>query len=205
MILIIIRVYRGTNASGSLDYYAKITNNEFTDDIGKDGKEYFYKVTVVDKDGLESDKNIPALQGLTLPKPKAPAILEAKIIDNKTQLKWSKIDPRTKSYTIIKTTKKGWLDSQTDEIKGITDTSYQDANVYAGIKYIYQIIAVDAYGIESEPSMEVDISSDDLPPYIEQKNTDTKEDKTTQKQNTNSLPLPKGSIQASPDLDTSSL
>ncbi|MBU0633398.1 hypothetical protein KKA17_12250 [bacterium] len=198
------KIYRGTSA-GSLDYYAKITNSEFTDDIGKDGKEYFYKVTVVDKDGLESDQNVHALQGLTLPKPKAPAILEAKIVNLKVELKWSKIDPRTKSYTVIKTSKKGWLDSQIDEIKEIPSTRYTDANIYAGIVYIYQIIAVDENGIESEPSMEVEVSSDELPPYTEDKDAPKKESKAAQQIKSNVSPTEKNSINAAPDLDTSSL
>ncbi|WP_345991882.1 hypothetical protein [Sulfurimonas sp. HSL-1716] len=199
------KIYRGTSATGSLDYYAKVNNNEFTDAIEKDGKQYFYKVTVVDKDGLESDQNVPALQGLTLSKPKPPAVIGAKIVDNKAELKWSQVDPRTKTYTVIKTSKKGWLDSQVDEIKGIPNTSYTDPNIYAGVEYIYQVIAVDENNIESEPSSEVKISSDELPPLVEQKDGKMMENKAPDNTMQNRTPAVKDSVKAAPDLDTSSL
>ena len=200
------KLYRGTSATGSLDYYAKLSNNEFTDAVDEDGKQYFYKVTVVDKDGLESDQNIPALQGITLPKPKAPAVIGAKIVNNRVELKWSQVDPRTKSYTIIKTAKKGWLDSHVDEIKGIPVTNFSDANIYAGVEYIYQVVAVDENNIASEPSSEVRVSSDDLPPYVEQKDEKMMEDKPMpQEKKTDTPPAQKNSIEAAPDLDTSTL
>lgn len=204
------KVYRGTDAKDSLSYYAKVVNPEFTDNIDEDGKEYFYKVTAVDKDGLESDENVAALQGFTLVKPNKPTILEAKIVNNKAELKWSKTDLRTKSFTVVKTIKKGWLDSEVDEIKGITDTSYTDPKIYSGVEYIYQIKAVDENNIESEPSSAVELSSDDLPAYKAKQDANKQKVMKQENKKVENKPAetesPTGtSIEAAPDLDTGSL
>ena len=202
------KIYRDTSATGSMNYYAKVTNPEFIDDVNADGAEYFYKVTVVDEDGLESDTNVPAIQGLTLAKPKPPALLEAKIVDNKALLKWSQVDPRTTNYTIIKTTKTGWLSSKVDEIRGVNTTTFTDPDVFSGVEYTYQIVAVDKNGIESEPSMEVHLASDTLPPYVEKKEDQKKEVDEPKSEPIEPKTKPstdKSNIKAAPDLDTSLL
>ena len=199
------KVYRSSSASGSMDFYAKLTTNTFIDNVQEDGKQYFYRVTVVDKDGLESDSNIPPLQGITLVKPKTPDLVGAKIVNNQAEIRWSDTDPRVKSYTIIKTTKRGWLDSQTDEIRGITDTKFVDSNIFAGIEYRYQVMGVDEYNISSEPSTEATIESDSLPPEGTKQKVLQNNQKSTPvvKPTTNTTPV-KTSVQAA-DLDTGSL
>jgi hypothetical protein len=196
-------VYRSSSASGSMDLHAKIATNSFVDDIQEDGKQYFYRVTAVDKDGLESDSSIPPLQGITLVKPKAPDLMSAKILANQAaEIKWSDTDSRVKSYTIIKTSKRGWLDSQIDEIRGITDTKYIDANIFAGIEYRYQILAVDEFNISSEPSTEASISSDALPTEAsKQKAAQTKQKAAPAVKPASSATPVKTSVQAA-DLDT---
>ena len=95
-----------------------------------------------------------------------------------------------------------------DEIKGITEKSYSDANIFSGIEYRYQVKAVDQNEIESEPSEAVEISSDELPAYIENKEeapTGEPEPAKVQKKKPNVAPTPDSSIEAAPDLDTSSL
>ena len=158
-------VYRGSSATGGFDYLAKVTNNSYTDNVKEDGQQYFYKVTAVDKDELESSKDLLGLQGITLSRPNKPNIMEAKIIDNKLELSWAKTDFRTQSYIVVKTIKKGWMDSEISEIKGITGTHYEDTHIYAGVEYKYQVKSVDENKIESEPSDEVVVSSNSLPVY----------------------------------------
>lgn len=204
------KLYRGENATGTLDFHAKLLTNSFSDDVKEDGKQYFYRVTVVDKDGLESDATKPALQGITLTKPKTPDMMEAKILNNQAHLRWSSTDRRVKSFTVIKTAKKGWFDTQIDEIRGITETSFIDPNIYAGVVYKYQVMGVDEFNIASQPSEETTIASDLLPPEGEQKrvlqnNTQsTPSAKPVQAPAASQTPV-KSSVEAAPDLDTGSL
>ena len=200
------KLYRGESATGNLEYHIKLTSNNFIDDVQEDGKQYFYRVTAVDKDGLESDSTTPALQGITLAKPKTPDMMEAKIVNNKAELRWISSDRRIRSYTLIKTAKKGWFDSQVDEIRGITDTRFTDSNIYAGIVYNYQVMGVDEFNISSEPSSEATISSDALPIQGEQKRVIQNDAQNIQTSKPAAAPKPvKTSIEAAPDLDTGSL
>ena len=203
------KLYRGESATGTLDYHGKLITNSFTDDVQDDGKQYFYRVTAVDKDGLEGDTSIPALQGITLAKPKTPDMMEAKIVNNKAELRWISSDRRIKSYTLIKTARKGWFDSNVDEIRSITDTRFTDPNVYAGTVYKYQVMGVDENNISSEPSTEATISSDALPIQGEQKRVLQNNLQNTQISKpvvTTPTPEPvKSTVEAAPDLDTGSL
>lgn len=204
------KLYRGESATGTLDFHAKLLANSFSDAIKEDGKQYFYRVTVVDKDGLESDASKPALQGITLTKPKAPDMMEAKILNNQAQLRWTNTDRRVKSFTVIKTAKKGWFDTQIDEIRGITDTSFIDTNIYSGVVYTYQVMGVDEFNIASNPSAETTIASDLLPPEGEQKRVLQNKTQNTQaakpavKPAVSEAPI-NSTVEAAPDLDTGSL
>ncbi len=200
------KLYRAESATGTLDYHGKLLTNSFSDDVKEDGKQYFYRITVVDKDGLESDGSTPALQGITLSKPKMPDMIEAKILNNKAELRWSSSDRRVKSFTVVKTAKKGWFDTQIDEIRGITDTRFTDPNIYSGVVYKYQVMAVDEFNISSEPSVEATISSDTLPPEGEQKRVIQNNTQNTPvaKPAVTEVPV-KSSVDAAPDLDTGSL
>ena len=160
----VYNLYRSPSAEGSLDLIATLQNNHYIDDIGEDGKQYFYKVSVVDKDGLESLHQEIALQGSTLAIPQAPAITKAKFINGKIELAWKEMEGRAKTYNIIKKYKKGWLDTFEDEFTDITATSFTDANLESEVTYHYQIISVDENGLKSKPSLEVEIK---IPKLIE--------------------------------------
>ena len=70
-------IYRANSATG---YYTKIKtapadHNRFDDVVDEDGKIYFYKITSLDKDGLESKKDeLTPTMGSTLSKPNTPRI-----------------------------------------------------------------------------------------------------------------------------------
>jgi uncharacterized protein len=189
------KIYRSDNPDSGFQDYAHVTANHFTDHVNKDGAIYFYKVTIVDTDGLESITDIPAHQGITLPKPQAPAMVAASIVDGAAVIKWKDTDPRIQSFTLVKTTKFNWLDHKTQKIKNIKSDSYTDDNIFANIKYTYKVIAVDKYGIESLPSEDVEIISPNLPAYHKP-------------QADNSVPETKNSgsvIKPDPNLNTNSL
>ena len=152
-------VYRSEDIDGSYELIAKLYNNKFSDKIAQDGKSYFYKVSSVDKDGLESEHDKFRIQGMTLSKPKAPAIVEAKLIGDRIEIFWSKVDPRTKTYTVIKKSKKGWFDTITQEIEAVPNTKYIDSDIESDTTYFYQVYAVDDNGIKSKPSIEIKIQT----------------------------------------------
>jgi len=149
-------VYRAEESDGTYELIAKLHNNNFTDKIDIDGQKYFYKVSAVDIDGLESHHEEFSV-GKTLVRPHSPSLVEAKFIDNRIEIVWSNSDERTKSYIIRKKEKKGWFDATTEDIKDIKSLRYLDSNILAGATYFYKVYAVDENKILSEESIEVQI------------------------------------------------
>jgi len=164
-------VYRSTSADGSYDLIAKLYNNVFVDKVKEDGAQYFYRVSVVDKDGLESRHDKYSIQGIALAKPTPPAIVEAKLLNGKIELSWSRVDERTKSYIVSRRYKQGWFDEVKDEFKNIKGTKFEDKNLVADAKYYYTIYAVDKNNIISEPSVEVMVKTPEAPKVSVQKTT----------------------------------
>ncbi len=151
-------IYRANSANG---YYSKLTtapadHNRFDDMVEEDGKIYFYKITSVDKDELESKKDeITPTMGSTLAKPKTPKITLAQIQGNKLILNWQAGDDRTVSYNIYKKSKTGWMTSKTVVIPNVTGLRYEDHEVVRGVEYTYSMEAIDEYGLLSQRSEEV--------------------------------------------------
>lgn len=151
-------IYRSTSPNGSFDYYVKLETNSYTDKIAEDGKFYFYKVTAVDADGLESPMGSVAVQGSTLSKPQTPIAYDGKIVNNAADLQWSNNDPRTVSYTVIKTTRTSWVSKENVEINGITEPKFHDADIKANTSYEYEVMSVDKDGIRSLPTKAIELS-----------------------------------------------
>ncbi len=150
-------IYRSTSGDGSYDYYVKLNETNFVDEINEDGQNYYYKVTAVDKDGLESPMQSNPVHGSTLAKPHTPSFIDAIVKNNTAVLRWKNNDPRTQNYTLIKTTHEGWLNTTTQEITGIKGTSFTAKDLLPDIKYQFQIMSVDINNINSEPSEAVDV------------------------------------------------
>jgi len=152
-------IYRANSATG---FYTKLTSapaehNRFDDRIEEDGKIYFYKITSVDRDGLESKKSeITPTMGSTLSKPTTPKITLAQIQGNKLILNWQAGDnDRAVSYNIYKKAKSGWVSSKVTVIPNISGLRYEDHDVIRGIEYTYSMEAIDEYGLISKRSEEV--------------------------------------------------
>ena len=154
-------LYRSERKDGGWELIAKLYNNHFTDEVGEDGVKYFYKVAQRDTDGLESKKDEYVVMGSTLPKPQAPTLAEAKFDGSAIHLKWFKVDPRSKSYIVERHAKTGWFDEKVTKFK-TTKTSYTDRALAPDTKYTYIVYAVDANGIVSEPSDEVEVKVKEL-------------------------------------------
>ena len=144
-------VYRSGNAEGYYSYLAKVSKPAFIDKTDENGANYFYKVTAVDKDGLESLPSEPA-NGTTKAAPFAPELTGLSLKENAVVVTWDSSDARTVSYELVKKTYLGWFDTKQSIIRGIKTTSFTDVNVIPGTEYGYAVIAVDADGLKSAPS-----------------------------------------------------
>ena len=148
-------LYRSEDMDGSYELIAKLYNNKFSDKISEDGKVYFYRVSVVDKDTLESLHDKLSIRGQTLAKPQAPEVVQAILTGNSIKVTWNKTDTRSRSFTLVRKYKKGWFETITQEFKGLKNQKYIDTNIVANSEYIYTLYAIDKYGIISNPSKEV--------------------------------------------------
>ena len=159
------KIYRSKYPDKDFTYYAKVTQNHFTDHVNHDGKTYYYKVTVVDNDGLQSNPDIPAIGGMTRARPARPVITMISVAGHHIHIAWFDNDPQVHSFILIKKEKINWLKSKTSKIAGITTQTYNDMKAYANKTYSYQVIAIGSMGLQSQPSKSVSISSPNLPIY----------------------------------------
>lgn len=133
---------------------AKTQNTNYEDIINEAGKKKRYKVTIVDKDGLESPMPKEAIEGMTLGRPSAPIINLTAVQNNGVELAWVDTDNRARSYIV-----KRYGGDRDAVFKDITQKSLVDSNVIPGVSYRYEVISVDENGLESEPSKRVKIGN----------------------------------------------
>ncbi|MDD3462368.1 MAG: hypothetical protein PHW07_01855 [Sulfurospirillaceae bacterium] len=145
--LVYYKVYRSSSSLLSFyDYHAKTKSTQFEDLVNDNGSTFYYKVTAVDKDGLESLKQKAPATGSTLSAPNSPVPFSIKHDGSSIMLTWSATDNRAVKYNIIREGGK----KQT--FTGISQRSFHDQDVSVGIAYKYSIIAIDEYGLASKPS-----------------------------------------------------
>ncbi len=152
-------LYKSEESDGSYELIAKLHNNTFIDAIEEDGKEYFYRVSAVEKNGLESIHDKLSIQGLTLVKPLTPSLLEAKLVNNSIQIRWKSKDSRAKSFIVVKKAKSGWFDAKEEEFVDIKGTQFVDSEIGPNITYYYKVFSVDEFAIKSEPSIEITVKT----------------------------------------------
>ena len=144
-------VYRSESNNGSFDLVAEVEKNSYSDQIVEDGKQMFYKVSAVDKSGLESIVSNLPIMGNTLFKPKSPKMTTLKANTSEIFLRWVATDPRTLRYKVIRIMGNSWI--KKDEVSFEVDkTEYLDKDVIPNQTYSYQIMAIDKFGIESIPT-----------------------------------------------------
>jgi len=154
------KVYRSLFSNAFYSYRAKTKSVTYDDMVDEDGKIYYYKVTAVDKDGLESPMPEVPVMGSTLPKPSIPTITDAKVVKNHAFLQWKPNDNRTKSYVVVRHHWEGLI-KRKREFVNISKRSFVDTMMQPGTRYTYRVIAVDKYGIRSEPSESVELFIED--------------------------------------------
>lgn len=150
-------IYRAASSNGNYSYRVKIIETSFTDTTKEDGEPFYYKITAVDKDGLESPMSSVITQGVSMPKPLAPIAFDGHINANGVNLQWTANDPRIVSYTVIKTTKTSWIGREKVEINNIKETKFSDPTITPNVGYIYQVMGVDKDGITSLPTEGIEL------------------------------------------------
>ncbi len=154
-------LYRSDTIDGDYELIAKLYNNKWIDKNLGDGEKYYYKVSVVDIDGLESEATNPVM-GKTLSKPVTPIISDVKLTQNGIKIIWNSSDKRIVRYKLVKVAKSGWFDTKTDVYDGIKKTTFIDKDISPNTTYIYKVYGIDRYGIESLPSQEYKIEVKDI-------------------------------------------
>ena len=154
-------LYRSQSKDGRYELIAKLYNNRFTDEVGEDGVRYFYKVSQKDIDGLESKKDNYVVMGVTLPKPLAPTLEDAKFDGSAIHLKWDEVDPRATRYIVERHAKRGWFDEKVTKYE-TSKKFYIDRNLEPGVTYRYIVYAIDRNGIVSKPSEEIEVEVKEL-------------------------------------------
>ena len=150
-------IYRASNIDGSYKLLVSLTDNFYVDNIEDDSKQYFYRVSAVDKDGLESMHNRNSVMGATLVKPKTPSLVDAKLVDGKVKISWTKPGPRASSYMVQKRYRKSLLDESIEDFENIKGLKFIDSEIEVDKVYYYRVFSVDVNGLKSEPSIEVEI------------------------------------------------
>lgn len=132
-------------------YLAKTTSNTYEDLINTNAATRYYRVTAVDKDGLESLKQEEPIVGNTLGAPKTPSI-SASYDGSGVNVSWSAVE-RASSYTLYR----GGASEKV--FSNISETSIRDDSVQPGASYTYSVVAVDEYGIASDKSSKAEVST----------------------------------------------
>ncbi|WP_324612682.1 fibronectin type III domain-containing protein [Campylobacter anatolicus] len=144
-------IYRSKSRFLPYTYLVKTSSNSYEDLLTANGAEYLYKVTVVDKDGLESLKQDEAVLGKTLEAPVAPVFVSAHFDGNAVNLRWNIVE-NAKGYTLYR---EGGSTERV--INDIQATNYTDRNVQMDTNYTYYVVAVDEYGLASNKSNQVQV------------------------------------------------
>jgi len=143
------KIYYASSEDGRYSLLATTKNNFYVDKISKNGYKRFYKITSVDKYGVES---IPsqAVMGSTMPAPVSPIVSITQDSNSVTFLLTSP-DKRAVKYLIKKDDGKRIINIHN------VHSSYVDKDVLKSHSYLYKIYAIDKNGLVSKPK-EVEVS-----------------------------------------------
>ncbi len=148
------RIYRGTDPK-SLALVGEVSSAKLTylDSGLKPGTTYYYQITAVDKDGIESNPSkIAAFKTKPLPLPPK-GISVKELEDGSVLISWDRGSPDTVEYKVYKR----YYLIITKQIAVTKQTQYIDRNVSPNTTYYYWVRSVDQYGQESPPSPVVKI------------------------------------------------
>ncbi len=145
--------YKVYSTSSSLLPYtllAKTEQNSYEDIVEGAAKSRYYKVTMVDIDGLESSMPKNGVEGKTLGSPSSPSVILAQSTSDSIELEWVDNDSRAVEYEVRR-----YGGGQNAIFKGIKEKRLKDIKALPGVEYSYEVIAIDSVGLRSEPSKRV--------------------------------------------------
>ena len=143
-------LYRSDKKDGKFELIAKLYNNKFVDKIEEDGKVYFYRLSVIDSDNLES--RYVQTKGSSIEKPKAPKLVDLKLKNSKIAITWVGVDNRAKSYTLLRREKDGLFNEIIKRYENIKSQEFLDSDFKYNTEYSYEVYALDKDLIVSKPS-----------------------------------------------------
>lgn len=146
------KVYRSNTENGIYKQIGKVDKNKFIDNIGKTDANFYYKVSLLDANNIDSILSEPA-KGSTKNKPRQPIIQKGYVSANSAKIEWD-VDKEAKYFII---NRKQGLFGKIQKFK-TTENIFYDRDVKVGEKYEYSIVAVDDNGLESNPSEEISLS-----------------------------------------------
>ncbi|EAJ1622277.1 fibronectin type III domain-containing protein [Campylobacter upsaliensis] len=144
------KIYATSSSFLPFTLLAKTDKNSYEDIVQGAGESKQYKITMVDKDGLESPMPKRGVEGKTLGLPASPSIILAQITSEGIVLEWADNDNRAVEYEV-----KRYGGDQNAIFKGIKEKRLRDIKALAGVEYSYEVIAIDELGQRSAPSSKV--------------------------------------------------
>ncbi|EMW4714531.1 fibronectin type III domain-containing protein [Campylobacter upsaliensis] len=144
------KIYATSSSFLPFTLLAKTDKNSYEDIVQGAGESKQYKITMVDKDGLESPMPKKGVEGKTLGLPASPSIILAQITSEGIVLEWVDNDNRAVEYEV-----KRYGGEQNAVFKGIKEKRLRDIKALAGVEYSYEVIAIDELGQRSTPSSKV--------------------------------------------------
>ena len=137
------KIYYSNSKNGDFKLLTTTSQNIYIDNLKKDGKIRFYKISSLDKNGIESLKS-SVIMGSTIDIPQKPVV--SVVEKDKKHIKFllSSVDKRAVKYLIIKENR--------DKILKIHNVKspFIDKNVKKGESYIYKFFAIDKDGLISK-------------------------------------------------------
>lgn len=144
------KIYATSSSFLPFTLLAKTDKNSYEDIVQGAGESKQYKITMVDKDGLESPMPKKGVEGRTLGILASPSIILAQITSEGIVLEWVDNDNRAVEYEV-----KRYGGEQNAIFKGIKEKRLRDIKALAGVEYSYEVIAIDELGQRSAPSSKV--------------------------------------------------
>lgn len=144
------KIYATSSSFLPFTLLAKTDKNSYEDIVQGAGESKQYKITMVDKDGLESPMPKKGVEGKTLGLPVSPSIILAQITNEGIVLEWVDNDNRAVEYEV-----KRYGGDQNAIFKGIKEKRLRDIKALAGVEYSYEVIGIDELGQRSAPSSKV--------------------------------------------------
>ncbi|MCR2059442.1 fibronectin type III domain-containing protein [Campylobacter helveticus] len=144
------KIYATSSSFLPFTLLAKTDKNTYEDIVQGAEESKRYKITMVDKDGLESPMPQNSVEGKTLGLPASPSIILAQSTSEGIILEWVDNDSRAVEYEV-----KRYGGEQNAIFKGIKEKRLKDVKALAGVEYSYEVISIDELGQRSQPSSKV--------------------------------------------------